>query len=542
MLISQIVPGKNPRTFFDPSEMEFLKESIRAKGVIQPILVRPLPDGKHEIVAGERRYRAAKEVHGESYDIPVHVRELDDREAEENALIENMARANMSPTEEAESASRILAFCNGDHAEAARRLGWTQRTLETRLALMNCSDDVRQALTTRKIYIGHAELLAAIEKPMQDKALKRMLDAPVLPTVGELRGQLESIAKPLGKAIFDKADCAGCHHNSSNQRSLFGEAISDGNCTNGACYEQKTTAALEVRKTALQEEYQVVRILKAGEEGTSLPLLAEGPTGVGEEQAKACRACANFGCAISAIPGSVGKEARDVCFDGACNAKKVAARIKAEKAASEPAKAPHGAAAAKPAKKEKSAASVSAIPPRVVEYRDKLWRDICEKQLSAAGEKSMNVLLTLCLTGRVGNISGSRFKANAEKLAGKELPGEFGEVLTWIDQADFNLTDALTCSISAAAAKDMTIDTVKKVLKYLNTDLTKFWKIDQAFLDLHTKTELDVLAEELGMKSAMDGYAKSLAGKKEEHVKALMAIEGFAYEGKIPKVLMLTDD
>lgn len=542
MLISQIVPGKNPRTFFDPSEMEFLKDSIRAKGVIQPILVRPLPDGKHEIVAGERRYRAAKEVHGEDYDIPVHVRELDDREAEENALIENMARANMSPTEEAESASRVLAFCNGDHAEAARRLGWPQRTLETRLALMNCSDDVRQALTTRKIYLGHAELLAGIEKTMQDKALKRMLDAPVLPTVAELRAQLESIAKPLGKVIFDKTECAGCHHNSSNQRSLFGESISDGNCTNGACYEQKTMAALDARKTALQEEYQVVRILKAGEEGTSLPLLADGPTGVGEEQAKACRACANFGCAISAIPGSVGKEARDVCFDGACNAKKVAARIKAEKAAKETTPAPAGAATAKPAKKAKQDASPSAIPPRVVEYRDKLWRDICEKQLSAAGEKSMNVLLTLCLTGRVGNISGSRFKATAEKLAGNELPGEFSEVLTWIDQADFSLTDALTCRISAAAAKDMTIDTVKKVLKYLNTDLTKFWKIDQAFLDLHTKTELDVLAEELGMKSAMDGYAKSLAGKKDEHVKALMAIKDFVYEGKVPKVLMLTDD
>lgn len=542
MLISQIVPGKNPRTFFDPSEMGFLVESIRAKGVIQPILVRPLPDGTHEIVAGERRYRAAKEVYGEDYDIPVHVRELDDREAEENALIENMARANMSPTEEAESASRVLAFCNGDHDEAARRLGWPKRVLETRLALMNCSDDVRKALTTRKIFLGHAELLASIEKSIQDKALKRMLDAPVLPTVGELRGQLESIAKPLGKVIFDKADCAGCHHNSSNQRALFGEAVSDGNCTNGACYEQKTAAALEVRKTALQEEYQVVRILKAGEESTSLPLLAEGPTGVGEEQAKACRACANFGCAISAIPGSVGKEARDVCFDGACNTKKVAARIKAEKAANEQPAASAGASTAKPAKKAKQDASPSAIPPRVVEYRDKLWRDICEKQLSAAGEKSMNVLLTLCLTGRVGNISGSRFKATAEKLTGNELPGEFGEVLSWIDQADFNLTDALTCSISAAAAKDMTIDTVKKVLKYLNTDLTKFWKIDQAFLDLHTKTELDVLAEELGMKSAMDGYAKSLAGKKDEHVKALMAIEGFAYEGKIPKVLMLSDD
>lgn len=248
MLISQIVPGKNPRTFFDPAEMEFLKESIRAKGVIQPILVRPLPDGKHEIVAGERRYRAALAVHGEDYDIPVHVRELDDREAEENALIENMARANMSPTEEAESASRVLAFCNGDHAEAARRLGWPQRVLENRLALMNCSDDVRTALTTRKIFLGHAELLAAIEKSLQDKVLKRMLEAPVLPTVSEVRGQLEAIAMPLSKVIFDKTDCAGCHHNSSNQRTLFGEAISDGNCTNGACYQQKTAAALELRK------------------------------------------------------------------------------------------------------------------------------------------------------------------------------------------------------------------------------------------------------------------------------------------------------
>jgi len=363
-----------------------------------------------------------------------------------------------------------------------------------------------------------------------------------LPTVGEVRSQLESIAKPLGKAIFDKVDCATCHHNSSNQRSLFGEVISDGNCTKGACYEQKTAAALDAQKSALQEEYQVVRILKAGEEATSLPLLADGPTGVGEEQAKACRACANFGCAVSAIPGSVGKVARDVCFDGACNAKKVAARIKAEKAAKEASTQSGGADKAAAGKPAKQRATPSAVSPRAVEYRDKLWREVCEKQLVAAGEKSMNVLLTLCLTGRVSNISGSRFKATAEKLAGKELPGDVGEVLSWLDQADFQLTDALTCSISAAAAKDMTIDTVKTVLKYLNTDLTKFWKIDQAFLDLHTKTELDVLAEELGMKAAMEGYAKSFAGKKDEHVKALLAIEGFAYQGKIPKVLMLTEE
>jgi len=421
MLISQIVPGKNPRTYFDPAEMQSLEDSIRARGIITPITVRPLDNGMFEIVAGERRYRAAKNVYGEDFDIPVNVREGDARDAEIDALIENVERANMSPTEEAESAARVLAYCNGDHVEAARMLGWKNpKALESRLALMNCSDGVRNALTTRKIYLGHAELLAGIEKSMQDKALKRMLEAPVLPTVGELKGQLEHIAKPLAKAIFDKAQCAGCHHNSSNQRALFGEVISDGNCTNGTCYEQKTAAALDAKKVELQEEYQVVRILNAGEEGTAIPLVVEGPTGVGEEQAKACRACGNYGCAISAIPGSVGKVARDVCFDGACNSKKVAARIKAEKAANEPAKAQAAASSKATAKKPgaKTTAKPGAIPPRVVEYRDKLWREICEKQLAGAGQKSINVLLMLCLTRKVDNISSSQFSDMTKKLAG----------------------------------------------------------------------------------------------------------------------------
>lgn len=545
MLISQIVPGKNPRTHFDQGEMDTLMESIRANGVLQPILVRPLENGMNEIVAGERRFRAAKAVHGEEYDIPVHIRELDDRQAEEAALCENVARANMSPTEEAEAASRVLAFCNGDREEAARRLGWTLKVLDARLGLMNCSDDVRAALTSRKIYLGHAELLSGIEKSMQDKALKRMLEAPMLPTVGELKGQLEQIAKPLAKAIFDKAQCAGCHHNSSNQRALFGEAISDGNCTNGACFDEKTTAALDAKKTELEEEFQVVRILKAGEETTAIPLVVDGPTGVGEEQAKACRACANYGCAISGIPGSMGKVAKDVCFDGGCNARMVAKRIKDEKAANAPASAP--ATAGKPAAKKaaaKTTAKPGAIPARVVEYRDKLWREIYEKQLAAAGDKSINVLLMLCMTAKVSDISHSRFADMVKRLTGSEPPGLFShaEALEFIDKADFNLVEAMTSLVPAAASKQLDIKVVKIVLKYLDTDITKFWTIDQAFLDLHTKTELDVLAEELGMKQAMEGYAKSLAGKKDDHVKALMAIEGFVYEGKVPKVLMLTDD
>lgn len=544
MQLNQIVPGKNPRTYFDPEEMKSLVESVRSHGVIQPIVVRPLADGKHEIVAGERRYRAAKEAHGEDYDIPVIIRELNEHEAEEIALVENVQRADMSPTEEAESAARVLAFCNGDHAEAASRLGWSQKTLESRLALMNCSDDVRQALTTRKIYLGHAELLAGLEKTIQDKVLKRMLEAPELATVAVLKQQMESIAKPLANVIFDKGECAGCRHNSSNQRALFGEAITDGNCTNGPCYEQKTNAALEAKRTELLEEFQVVRILKSGEEGTAIPLVVDGPTGVGEEQGQACRSCANYGCAISAIPGSVGKIRRDVCFDSACNAKQVAGRIKAEKAAkaSAPAPAAAGKTTATSTKKVKSTAKPGALSPRIVEYRDKLWRGICETQLAAAGEKSLNVLLMLCLSNKVGDISGTRFREMAEKLAGGHVPNDANSLLPWLDQADFNLTEAMMSSIAAAAAKSMEIKNVKQVLNYLQTDLSRFWVINQEFLDLHTKIELDVLSEDLGMKAAMEGYAKSLSGKKDDHVKGLLSIKDFVYQGKIPKVLSLSDD
>jgi hypothetical protein len=90
-------PGRNPRGYFDPSEMTELEESVKSKGVLQAILVRPRDAGRFEIVAGERRWRAAKKVFGDEYEIPALVRDLDDGEADEAALIENIQRANMSP-------------------------------------------------------------------------------------------------------------------------------------------------------------------------------------------------------------------------------------------------------------------------------------------------------------------------------------------------------------------------------------------------------------------------------------------------------------
>jgi PRTRC genetic system ParB family protein len=160
--LSRIRPGKNPREFFDEGEMAELAESIRSYGVLQPILVRPAGDaGAYVIIAGERRYRAAKAVFGEDYEMPIVVKDFGEADAEAAALIENVHRAQMSIAEEAKAAKRLLFRNKDDRDETARQLGWSPQKLDARLALTACSDAVLKALTERRILVGHAELLAA---------------------------------------------------------------------------------------------------------------------------------------------------------------------------------------------------------------------------------------------------------------------------------------------------------------------------------------------------------------------------------------------
>ena len=167
--ICRIVQGKNPREYFDPDEMAELEEGIRAFGVIEPIIVRPVPGTNlFEIIAGERRWRAAKNVFGDSYGMPVVIREASDADSEAIALIENYHRAGISVAEEARTAQRQLLRNRGDKLETARNLGWSPDVLESRLALMACTPPVLKALTRRLIILGHAELLAGVPPEKQD--------------------------------------------------------------------------------------------------------------------------------------------------------------------------------------------------------------------------------------------------------------------------------------------------------------------------------------------------------------------------------------
>src|ERR1035437_5525672 len=212
--VSRIRSTESPREYFDPDEMAELEEGIRPYGVLQAILVRPIKGtDDYEIIAGERRWRAAKKIFGDDYEMPVTVKEFDDGDAQAVSIIENVHRANMSVAEEAKGAKRLLYRNRNDKGETARQLGWSIHKIESRLALTACSEPVLKALTERKILVGHAELLAGVPPATQDNVLKGIIEHKV--PVAVLKSQLGRFARKLSDAIFDNTECRDCPHNSA---------------------------------------------------------------------------------------------------------------------------------------------------------------------------------------------------------------------------------------------------------------------------------------------------------------------------------------
>jgi ParB family chromosome partitioning protein len=158
-----------PRIDMRQDTLEDLANSIRAQGVVQPIVARPIrsPDGleRFEIVAGERRWRAAQ-MAGLA-EIPAVIREVPDEGAIAMSLIENIQRENLNPLEEARALDRLIRDFNLTHAEAADAVGRSRATVSNLLRLQELSEKVKPMLESRNIEMGHARALLAITDPVQ---------------------------------------------------------------------------------------------------------------------------------------------------------------------------------------------------------------------------------------------------------------------------------------------------------------------------------------------------------------------------------------
>ena len=164
--VSLLKPGKyQPRSYMDEESLKELAASIKAQGVMQPILVRQLNDESYEIIAGERRWRAAQ-LAGLLH-VPVLVRSVQDNVALAMALIENIQRENLNPLEEALGIQRLIDEFEMTHQTAAEAVGRSRSTTSNLLRLLNLSQSVQNMLLTGKLDMGHARALLSMESVQQ---------------------------------------------------------------------------------------------------------------------------------------------------------------------------------------------------------------------------------------------------------------------------------------------------------------------------------------------------------------------------------------
>lgn len=173
--LSCLSPGRfQPRDDMDEAALESLAASIRAQGVVQPIVVRATEDGHYEIIAGERRWRASQLAGLE--EIPAVVQDISDEMAMAVALIENIQRENLNPIEEAAALRRLIKDCGLTHEQCAESVGRSRASVSNLLRLLELEVDVQSRLRAGEIEMGHARALLALSGKKQSTAARAVVE------------------------------------------------------------------------------------------------------------------------------------------------------------------------------------------------------------------------------------------------------------------------------------------------------------------------------------------------------------------------------
>ena len=173
--INEVEPNRNqPRKNFSEKGLEELAKSIEQNGIIQPILVRSMSDGSYQLIAGERRWRAARMAG--LHEVPVTIREMTDEEASVFALIENLQREDLNPVEEAEGLKSLIETYGFTQEEAADKVGKSRTAVTNTLRLLKLPSPVLQMLGDGKISAGHARALLGLD---EEKEMLRIAEATV---------------------------------------------------------------------------------------------------------------------------------------------------------------------------------------------------------------------------------------------------------------------------------------------------------------------------------------------------------------------------
>src|SRR6266851_10329308 len=266
-IVELIESSTNPRKVFDQTFLEGLAESIRNKGILSPLLVRPV-NNHLEIVAGAQRYRAAKLAGLEV--APIRLQALSDLEAQEVQQIENVQRKDVHPFEEAQGFRTLLGFEGANYTieKIAARIGKRPEDVAERLKLLDLTEPVANAFVAGRIGLGHALLIAKLAADVQEKALAHCFDGyyaandtdrSLVPASRLQAWIAQNIYLSLKSVPFSKDDetlvpeagsCANCSKRTGFNALLFSEVRED-SCADAACFNRKLDAHIAQRVTKM---------------------------------------------------------------------------------------------------------------------------------------------------------------------------------------------------------------------------------------------------------------------------------------------------
>lgn len=531
--IKKIFADKNNyRKAYSRKGMDELTASIKTKGVLQPILVRP-NGGKDSflIVAGHRRYQGALDAGLKQ--IPSIVRNLSDADALELQVIENDQREDPNPMEQAWGYKRLIDLGKHTTETLAAKLGKSVDYILGRISLLKLPEDAQKKVASEEISLGHALLLTRLRHPSEQKEFLKMLsDRDGCITVREAQRQMRDFSRDIKDAVFDLEGCKKCSFLGRNQSILFPELKNSGECMDRGCFFAKTrdhyqtsiAAAKNAGFKIITKEQEVNKLRGYGSgTKTSVEIYPPGSKDKGDVTPKRyksdCAACTDHHAFyLYETKNWQGKQVKfgEICLNRKCF----------DKMNNVP-----GRGNGKSGKKD-SGTSIYTTEAHARDCRNRFLRAELPARVQASDNLQRRLLIYNVLAqhkewpGRTELIKTYRPEYKANRYENDETAYRIAMSIRPNEHLSNALTDILLGSIQATMPSVLLM-----MAEEAKLDMTKDFGVDETFLKSKTKEELIAFARTFDLQ---DNGLKTMTSnsKKGELVKAILAHD---LKGKLPK-------
>ncbi|MFA5112665.1 MAG: ParB/RepB/Spo0J family partition protein [Candidatus Margulisiibacteriota bacterium] len=538
-LTEVVISMSNPRQKMDAGKLKDLAESIKAQGVIEPIVVRDvvftLPEKvkgkglkaevvemsdmkvrKYEVVCGARRVEAAK-LAGLK-EIPAVIMDLDDAQVHEMRLIENLQREDMNAIDEANGFARIVEETKITQEDLASKVGKSQGYVAGRLQLLELSKTIQSAIASGTITPGHGAVILRLTPGVRDKFYGHIVKEKL--SIRSAENALAEFARELSQAPFDRKECVKCNFNGTQQAGLFDvDTKLEGRCLNALCFKKKAEDFIAAK---------VVELKKAGRRVLSIKQYYATPNyysmvdigdnyerrTLGKKYEEKCRECPSLIFVVDERVNAQMPSISEHCPDSSCYRRLTTSQRPKSETGEDYRK-----------EREKRQAE-----ERVIEAKRRFWK---KSIIEGASPADIDCIVAHLLLEYVSHYASIREGSNPliDKLSDLDCSGKIAEKFLALPSKELATVMVHLFDIAINRSLNLEDEDLEYFAAHLKKSVAKDFVIDEAYLQPKTKAQLLKLAKELGLYRKAEEATALAQMKKPELITWIL---GHDLKGKVP--------